>query len=404
MRRKMTNKSKQKPKPKGMSMFFKRVASAVFKFGGWMTPKKTCSLYQKQFVVFEGEYAGTWTFSRGDGKLHYAYERKFSLEDKTSSGKNWGLDIWKAQLLEVYLRYAHAIQKLDWSTPPKTVGKQIVKKLSCLIEDCQDPYCQGIIFKEVRFLHTEFGEEAIIFAARAGYDPVSLLRELNKNPGRVESIKQALAMDKLLASHKDRVSFSKKFFQTWSVRKSLPAWVKRPQRWKSIVKMIEEGFFLHQLDVFKLMPKNWTGIPGMTEEGVVRLTRGFLERVMGHTLLNDVFGFQFNSLGIQEKREFIKNMVNPREVYTYNQEVCQLLDLFWDALTMWSRITPEYYPVVDEHREWIPRLQQAIQMYKPYVFIDMHNRISTAVNIVDQDANKDKIQRHLLTINLVRYP
>ena len=394
----MTNKLEQKPKrPKGMSLFFKRIAQAVFKFGGWMTPKSVCSPWEKQFVVFEGEYAGTWLFNRMLGKLTYRYEGAFLLRDPASGigkKKGYGLKVWKEQLVEEHLRYSHAITKLDWSAKPKRTVEELDEELSCTNRDCKNPYCKGAVFKRTEVLETEFGETAIVFAARAGYDPVFLLRELNKNPGRVESLKQALRLDQRLASHKDRVSFSKRFFLTWSVRKSLPAWVKRPQRWKVIIDaVLNSGFYLHRLDTLKLVPEKWTGIDSLDASGIVRITEQFLMSLeSANESFRSAFGCDFKSLGILEKRKFIKDMLDPREDLSVLDEQVRYMHKFWDALGMWENILPEYYALVDEHREWIPRLLKAIEKRQGYVFIQMHDRISEASMTVNTFADKDKIK------------
>ena len=395
----MTNKLEQKPKrPKGMSLFFKRIAQAVFKFGGWMTPKSVCSAWAKQFVIFEGEYAGTWLFNRTIGKLTYRYERAFLLRDPASGvekKKGYGLKVWKRQLVEEHLRYSHKITKLNWSAKSRRTVMELDEELSCTNRDCKDPYCEGVVYKRKEVLETEFGETAIVFAARAGYDPVYLLRELNKNPGRVESLKQALSLDERLGSHKDRVSFSKKFFLTWSVRKSLPAWVKRPQRWKVIIDDVipNSAFHFYRLDTLKLMPEKWTGIDGLDASGIVCITATFLETLENwNESFRSVFGYNFKSLGILEKRKFIKDMIDPREDLSGQDEQIRYVRMFWDALGMWEDILPEHYALVDEHREWIPRLLKAIEKRQGYLFVQMHDRISEAKRVVNRFADKDKIK------------
>ena len=376
-----------KPKKKGMSEFFRKVARASY-LSGWSTPKGSCSLFQKQFLVSEGEYAGTWLFERANGQLRYKYSPLLGIEDEANgSDKPFALKNWYAQQLSEFKRHAHLIQKLDWTAKPQRIV--VARSDRHRYPHYWVETYMGKKHYYAYHLDATFGESAITLAARAGYDPVWLKGELTKIPGRVESLKLGIKVCEKLRSHKDRVSFSKKFLKTWSVNKSLPAWVKRPQRWKKLLALgMEQGTSLQWM---KLVPENWTGIRHMSTPLAMGVLFHACEEVRAGRFL-PMLGARPK---IGEQREVFKKLVDPKPTETPWGEAS-----YWDGFTQarhflsgirdgmrqWDLIAenPQYWPIVDPNNRWTLVVQEAAEKQELYTFSRYHDEITTGYGVISR--------------------
>jgi hypothetical protein len=214
-------------------------------------------------------------------------------------------------------------------------------------------------------------------------------------------LKEALALDARLNSHKDRVSFSKKFFQTWSPQKSLPAWVKRPQRWRALVQeslKSDPSDFGWGLNNIKILPKNWTGVEWVGAREMMDTAGQFSNLIdvqENMEKLNEAFGFNFNTLKIGRKRRFMESLNLSRKTASFRDE-CDgpeefqevWLRTFWECVDMWSNITPILYPMIDRNGKWIQKLQKAIKQDKAHVLVGMHDLLAEAMPIVNEFGGK----------------
>ena len=282
---------KPKPKPKAMAAFYGKVIRAGEETG-WRTPRqwkgnpdfRPASMdFEKYILVSEGEYVGMWHFRRGmatGGILTYAYYDFFEVNkelDEFLNHQYTNLRISREQHLEHYLQWSRLIQremgtersKLYDITLPDHIAEleRLVKQeKASRIPSHQNEDERYLIsnaeWEQRSFQKPEMGMRAIVFAERAGIKPEELIMLLKAVPLRGNSLKAAISYCWKFTSHKDRVRFSKKFFETWSVNKSMPRWIKQIQKWKTLLDgPMFNGLRLDELRV--LAPKWLNAFPNL---------------------------------------------------------------------------------------------------------------------------------------------
>lgn len=202
-----------------MKAFTKKIFEASLNGNGWDNHSKHNTTYR---VVFTGEMTGSWTICREGPQIRVTWSPSFGV----------ALEGKKAKAL------------IDWRS-------EAIERLYQWLNSCLH---QATYNKMNNHANITLQPETLLLLA--GHNDVTYLDVLEKiaeNPNRVYSLQDYFRSMRRFSSHKDRVKFSKKFYETWSIYKSVPPWVKRVPKWKDFFK----ADLYQPLDRIKYLPVTW---------------------------------------------------------------------------------------------------------------------------------------------------